>query len=239
MVVLAPISTSSPPTPRPAAGSCPRPLPQRRVRREAETVRAQHHATVDDGARADLDALVQRDVGMQAAVGTDRRSGANHAACAQHAAAADPRSRLDNAIRTDTHVVFDVRVSRDHRRGVRGGRQGRTPRGVEPLRHPGVQQIGMLAHDQRETRPVGAGGLQRLGHVGRDDHRPRLGGGKLALVFGIGQEADFLAAGRRQRADAADPQGIGAGRHADAPVHALGIGGAQQRFKRRRAGKIQ
>ncbi|MNT41130.1 hypothetical protein D3C72_1774830 [compost metagenome] len=176
---------------------------------------------------------------VQAAARADGRAHAHDATRPKNGVAADARARLHHAIGANTHALFEDGIRRNNGGGMRGPRQRRPTRGVEPLRHAGVKQIGVLADDQHKGRPSGPLGFQRFGHVGRDDDRPRLRGPKLALVARIGQESDFLATCRRQGPNAADLEGLYAGRRADTPVHTLGIGGAQQCFKGRRASKIQ
>ncbi|KAG1443435.1 hypothetical protein G6F57_018097 [Rhizopus arrhizus] len=214
-------------------------LAQRGVRREAESVRAQHGATVDDRPRAHLHAVVQRDVRMPPASRPDRRSGADAATRPQYRIAADARTGFHDTIGADTHAFLDHRVGRDDCRRVLGGRLRRPPGGIEPLRHTRVKQIGMFADDQRERRPGSPFGFQGLGDLGGDDDRPCLRRAELALVAGVRQESDFLTACRRQGPDAADPQGVRAGGRADTPVRARGSGRATQCGRRRRAGKIQ
>ncbi|MNT30205.1 hypothetical protein D3C72_1659870 [compost metagenome] len=194
---------------------------------------------MQDDPGADLDAFVQRDVCMQTPVRPDGRSGADDAAGTQHRAAPDPRAGFDDAIGADAHALFDDGVGRDHGGGMGFSGQGGSAGSVEPLRDAREKQVGMLADDQCEPRPVATLGFKGFGDVGRDDDRPCSGCAKLALIAGIGQERDFLRTGRRQGPDAADPHGVCAGNRTDTPVDTLGIGGAQHCFECRRAGKIQ
>ena len=111
MVVLAPISTSSSMTTVATCGifSC---VPSSRCANPNPSLPIDG-AVLDDAARADDDALANRDAGMDHAVGTERRVAADDDVGVQDRARADAGAALDDHVRTDRDVVAERRVGRD------------------------------------------------------------------------------------------------------------------------------
>jgi hypothetical protein len=186
---------------------------------EAEAVRADHHAAVDDAPPADPAAVVDRDVGKD-----DR-------------AVADERAGLDGDVRVDHHVLADDRIRPDGGEPAHGhvSPQLRRAGDLRPRRDPPRRRpLREKPRDGGGHGVVGIGDTDPFRRIARqiirDQHCRRIRGLELRRVLRVGEEGDVAAAGLGERKDALDghvrPR-VGAGDEGD--DFREGNGGGHQR----------
>src|SRR5205809_927730 len=168
------------------------------IRRHAETVGADHHAGVDQGALAYDAAGIDRHRRTQAAVLSDRGIFADGAASIDHDALPQPRPAADVAAGSYRGGSRNFGFLLDDGAGV-DSRSGASF-GTEQLRGPGIVDVGVVAQDPRQG--------SRVAFLARQNHGRGTSVAQVRPVPAMREEAKIARARAFQRGA---PQNLGIG----------------------------
>ena len=188
IVVLAPISTSSPIRTRPSCGTLIGAFGSGANPNPSWPIRTPGCSTTREPIRQWLSVTLARDPAIVA----DLDPGGDHRICADAAAPAEPHAALDDDIRADLAILgHDGRRIDDRRRRAAGDHIGR---GIESLRGERIGLVGLLADEERHAgrRPFGGLFIDKGGTGARAD--------KCFDVFPVFEKADVCRVPRSRAA---------------------------------------
>ena len=155
-------------------------FPAPKMCRKAKAIGPNHHARMQNAARANHAILTDRDAGLEPGLRPN------------------DRPPLDHAQRTNDGRGVDFGLGVNHRTGMHTGRHGGLGLAPPPLGKAGKVMVGVIGHNAGAT--LAGQGLQGGGY----DHRGRAGLGEERLVLGMTQKAQALVIGVLQRGETGD-----------------------------------
>src|SRR5690606_20333307 len=159
-----------------------------RMRRKAESVCAQHRATVQDGPIANMYTVVQRDSGVQKTVRSDRRTCPHNATRPDTRALANAGAVFNHTVRTNADALGYLGRLCNDRSGMNSFGQTLDTVLVKPLSQQGVHQIRLTAKHDPEWHRLSFEGFPGFGS---QDDRGRATMLQLVLKAWSRQKADL------------------------------------------------
>ena len=160
---------------------------------KTETIRADHHARMDDASDTDPTGLAQRDTGRQACGLAHRCIRTDVAVAADHRAGINHRTGTDVGHRRHRCAGVQPNAGFDHGTGMNARHRLTSRARRPPLGQARKVEVWVGSDDGRSARQ------RSFAHAGRDNHTGRRRSRELGAIAWVRQETQAGSIGRLQR----------------------------------------